>query len=979
METPFEAFCSTLKSIFMIDSAKELDFGIYRIMRIKKKEIEDWISTRLRLVVEKEISSNMSSDYEEKKKKYEDNLKNFISMGMTEQTVLQNAPEMKTLHDDLITIGDPADMQAQVFTHLNTFFSRYYDHGDFISQRRYKKDVYAIPYGGEEVKLYWANSDQYYIKTGKYFRNYRFSLTNGKKVEFTLKEAEDPQNNQKSKRELERHFILYEDKPLEVTEDGVLHINFAYQLMSKTPNQKTLRQKAHDSVFEQIPDDFAELRHEVNEQTHTTLLMKHLITYTEENRQDYFIHKDLKGFLTRELDFYIKNEMFFIDDIDLHSAKDFLKHIAVIKATKAVGKSLIQLMAQVEDYQKSLWLKRKMVAQADWLITLDKIPEVFYDEIGRNDKQREEWVKLYHIDKIRPKEGEIPGMKEYYNVPLTTKFLKENPTLPVDTAYLGVDLKQRLLTSLGDIDAKTDGLIVNSENFQALSLLREKYRGQVKCVYIDPPYNTGNDDFVYKDNYQESSWLSCLYDRLQITKPFFADGGSIAVSIDIKELDKLIGLLDTTFGMSNRKANITVRRASLTGAKVINPGLVNISENVVMYANGVGKWDPQDAYREKGYDDRYTMMITNIKDPMSKWQFSTVLEEFSKFKKIPKTKLKKSLGESFENEILEFAIKNANSIFQLASLDLDSVGNDVVELYKQSIANPTIIYHLPREDYNDYYLLRGKIMLFYKDRLKMIGNRLVPVGKVSDIWDDVLPNDIHNEGGVVLKKGKKPEKLVDRIFESTTKKGDLVMDYFAGSATSGAVALKSGRKFINVEVNEYFDSITLQRIKNTLYGDKSGVSDKYQWKGGGIVKYMRLEQYEDALNNIELNDKQKEQNLKFDESYMLGYMLDTESRDSMLGLTRFEHPFTPKMLITHGTVRKEQHVDLPETFNYLLGIEVTEYQWPLDGMEVIEGQDNNGSKVLVIWRDIDKIDNVTLVKYGLSCNSPWIDNLIIRR
>lgn len=97
---------------------------------------------------------------------------------------------------------------------------------------------------------------------------------------------------------------------------------------------------------------------------------------------------------------------------------------------------------------------------------------------------------------------------------------------------------------------------------------------------------------------------------------------------------------------------------------------------------------------------------------------------------------------------------------------------------------------------------------------------------------------------------------------------------------------------------------------------------------------------------------------------MLGYMLDTESRDSMLGLTRFEHPFTPKMLITHGTVRKEQHVDLPETFNYLLGIEVTEYQWPLDGMEVIEGQDNNGSKVLVIWRDIDKIDNVTLVKYA---------------
>lgn len=136
----------------------------------------------------------------------------------------------------------------------------------------------------------------------------------------------------------------------------------------------------------------------------------------------------------------------------------------------------------------------------------------------------------------------------------------------------------------------------------------------MKCVYIDPPYNTGGDDFAYKDNYQESSWLSCLYDRLLLTKPFFKEGGSIAVSIDIKELDKLIALMDMTIGSENRKANITVRRASLTGAKVINPGLVNISENVVMYANGNGKWNPQRAYRECGINfkkTRYKSFILN--------------------------------------------------------------------------------------------------------------------------------------------------------------------------------------------------------------------------------------------------------------------------------------------------------------------------------------------------------------------------------
>lgn len=971
MESPFEMFCSTLRSIFMIDSAEELDFGIYRIMRIKKQEIDNWLSSRLQKVVEEQIASNMSSDYEEKKKSYEDNLANFIRMGMSEKEVLEKIPQMKAMHDGLIAIGDPADMQAQVFTHLNTFFSRYYDHGDFISQRRYKKDVYAIPYSGEEVKLYWANSDQYYIKTGKYFKNYRFALNNGKKVEFTLKEAEDPQNNQKSKRELERHFVLYDEKPFEVTDDGELHINFVYQLMSKKPYQATLRQKAHDALLEQIPDEFAELRHEVNTQTHTTLLMKHLTKYTEENRQDYFIHKDLKSFLSRELDFYIKNEMFFIDDIDQHTAKDFLKHIAVIKATKSVGQNLIQLMAQLEDYQKSLWLKKKMVAQADYLITLDKIPEAFYEEIGRNNKQREEWVELYNIDKIQPKEGEIPGIREHYSIPLSPKFLKENQTLPLDTANFDDDFRHRLIASLSDIDSKTDGLIVNSENFQALSLLSEKYRGRVKSVYIDPPYNTGNDDFVYKDNYQESSWLSCLYDRLEMTKPFFAEGGSIAVSIDIKELDKLIELLDMTFGIDNRKANITVRRASLTGAKVINPGLVNISENVVMYSNGIGKWNPQDAYRQTNFDfkkTRYKSFIINREKNYKEWELTTVLDAFSKYKGIDKRKLKRVLGDSYNDELYKFMIDNADSICRLAALDEDSVGSEVLELKEESVKNPNIIFYLPREDSNDYYILKGQAILFFKDRLKMIGGKLVVVEPVSDIWDDVLPNDIHNEGGVVLKKGKKPEKLVDRIFESTTKKGDWVMDYFAGSATSGAVALKSGRKFINVEVNEYFDSITLRRIKNTLYGDKSGVSDKYQWKGGGIVKYIRLEQYEDALNNIEFNNEQKEQNLKFDESYMLGYMLGVESRESILNLTRFAHPFTPKMLISHGTVRKEQHVDLPETFNYLLGLEVAEYQWPEDGMEVIIGQDGNGNKALVIWRDIDKVDNEVLVKYTISRN-----------
>lgn len=965
MDTALDMFRNTLRSIFMLDSAEELDFGIYRIMRIKKQEIDQWLDVRLKEIVEEQISNGMSSDYGEKKARLDDKVSAMQKEGYTTREI-DNDRFVKKLREELAIMGDAEEMQAEVFTHLNTFFSRYYDKGDFVSQRRYKKDVYAIPYEGDEVKLYWANADQYYIKTGEYFKNYHFSLSDGKQVEFTLKEAETPMNDQKSKRELEHHFKLYEEMPVEKTDDGVLHFNFVYQLMAKTPNQSTLRTQAYNKLLELISKDYSdykELTREIDVKKHTTLLMRHLTAYTEKNRQDYFIHKNLGAFLSRELDFYIKNEILVIDDIDTTETKKFLSHLAVVKAVKVVGRSIIALMAQLEEYQKKLWLKKKMVASADYLVTLDRIPESLYEEIGKNDKQREEWVKLYAIDQIKLGKGELPGMKAEYSVPLTPQFLRENNTLVVDTAFFSTEFQHQLLASIDHVDEQCNGLMVSSENFQALNLLQEKFGEQVKCVYIDPPYNTGGDDFVYKDNYQESSWLSCIYDRLLLTKPFFKEGGSIAVSIDIKELDKLIALMDMTLGSENRKANITVRRASLTGAKVINPGLVNISENVVMYSNGNGKWNPQDAFREKGYDNRYTMMITNIEEPMNKWQFSTVLEEFAKFKNIKKSKLKKTLGDSYEDELLQFAIDNASAIVQLGSLDLDSVGNDVVELQKKSLANPEIIYHLPREGYNDYYLIRGKVILFYKDRLRRIGGKMVPVEKVSDIWDDVLPNDIHNEGGVVLKKGKKPEKLVDRIFESTTQKGDLVLDYFAGSGTSGAVGLKSGRKFINVEVNEYFDSIPLRRIKNTLHGDTSGVTDKYEWKGGGMVKYIRLEQYEDTLNNIELKENHLAQSVNFDESYMLGYMLDVESRESLMNLTRFEHPFTPKMKITHGTVREEQTVDLPETFNYLIGLYVDQYEWPKDGMQVVSGETRKGEKTLVVWRDMDLVDDKKLAEY----------------
>ncbi|MCD8282716.1 MAG: site-specific DNA-methyltransferase, partial [Prevotella sp.] len=309
----FESFKNTLKKVFMLDQA-DLDFGIYRIMNNKKDEIERYLNERLKAQVEEILVSGKSLQTIDTERELEKARKNAIELGIRPGDI----PKVQELEARLAEVGSARDWENDVYSHLTIFFSRYYDGGDFISQRRYKKDVYAIPYEGEEVKLHWANADQYYIKTGEYFRNYRFRTESGKVVEFTLKEATTEQNNNKVQNNMERRFALYEEKPVEVI-NGELHINFTYGLYPKTTKQKALITAAYEAVKELIPAEFRSqvlaLRPTESDRWRT-LLQKHLADYVARNTFDYFIHKDLKGFLSRELDFYIKNEILEIDDID---------------------------------------------------------------------------------------------------------------------------------------------------------------------------------------------------------------------------------------------------------------------------------------------------------------------------------------------------------------------------------------------------------------------------------------------------------------------------------------------------------------------------------------------------------------------------------------------------------------------------------------------------------------------------------------
>ena len=420
-----------------------------------------------------------------------------------------------------------------------------------------------------------------------------------------------------------------------------------------------------------------------------------------------------------------------------------------------------------------------------------------------------------------------------------------------------------------------DNLIIRGNNLLVISSLLKRYAGRVKLIYIDVPYNTGNDSFGYNDRFNHSTWLCFMRNRLQIAYQLLCKEGTIALSVDNYEVGYLLVLLDEIFGKENRKNIITVRRASATGAKVINPGVVNVAEYVLIYSRDTSVWKPNRVFAAKGFDKRYGSYIINIEEPYEQWKFSTVLEEFARESQVKKSGLKKFYGKHYEEALEQFAIKHADSIMQLVTLDDNSVGEEIKEIKKQSLENPTKVYHMAREKANDYYVVNGHAIIFAKDRLIDIDGHKSFSQPLTDIWDDVLPNDLHNEGGVEFKKGKKPEKLIGRIIELCTNEGDLVLDFFAGSGTTGGAAMKMGRQFILVDQMDYTETTTRQRIINTINGDSHGISKTYNWQGGGSVVYCKLaELNEKYITQIEKCNTCEESVAILEEILNTGYVND---------------------------------------------------------------------------------------------------------
>ena len=942
-----EKLIKLLEDMFQLNQT-DLDFGIYRIMNQKADEIKQFLQKDLIASIKNAFSVNSNDGLQ---KELNDLISTITNAGMNPE----DSPKVKEIREKLSSSSNNESTENEIYSYLTNFFSRYYKDGDFVSLRRYKKDTYSIPYEGEEVKLHWANSDQYYIKTSEFFRDYTFKVEN-KTYHFKIVEADTEKNNNKASDDNERRFVLDYDYPV-YEENGELFIRFEYKSTGKELQSK-LNEKAIEVILKEqnaLIENLKTLSPTEKNKTRT-ILEKHLIDYTSRNSFDYFIHKDLKGFLSRELDFFIKNEILYIDDILDISSSQIENTLNKVKTFKTIANKIIAFLSQIEEFQKKLWLKKKFVIDANYCITLDRIDEKYYEEILNNNEQLKEWKKLFDV--------QVKSVED----------LKNDKYLLLDTKFFNTDFKNKLLSEFDDIDEECNGLLISSENFGALNLLQNRYKEQLKSIYIDPPYNTNASEIIYMNGYKHSSWITLMENRLALSTKFLKNDGIIQVAIDEEEQRFLNILLDNVYGANNFISAISIQH---------NPKgrdqeyIASSHEYLLTYAkneetattNGfkiIGKdfetkyplVDDEGRYRElplkrTGSDSRrqdrpymfYPFLINKIDGTLSLPPYDEYKNIFDSTKKIFDDEFLEKLRKKYEMDYIFVLPQNDNGEYLRWRWGYDSC-LDAIQNNILVVKNNTV-YNKDKSNEN------------VKPKSFWYGDKYDASSKGTNLLKNIMGNKIFDYPKSVY-------AVMDAI-TITANKNSTLLDFFAGSGTTGHATIKlnrednGSRKYILVEMGNYFDSVTKPRIQKTIYSDnwKDG---KPQDKDGisQMFKYFRLESYEDCLNNLAFKNTNRglfDDNVK--EDYLLNYMLDYETNESLLNIDAFKTPFDYKLKIATSSAGEtvETNVDLVETFNYLIGLKV-KTRVMNKGFLVIQGENLKEEKILVIWRDAKSNDEL---------------------
>ncbi|QQW98546.1 site-specific DNA-methyltransferase [Helicobacter pylori] len=710
------------------------------------------------------------------------------------------------------------DLKEELFDKLYSFFKRYlsanggiYFNDTPLYDSLYTKSDYEKCSLKKDTALFYKTKDLYYVKSETNYKDFCFELEN-MVFNFDTSLLESKKNNEK----VDLVFNLKD------TDTKTNTLNFSVTQSSKGNQTKI------SEILKECLNQGVELDGEI--------LKKAFGKFKKQGSMDYFIHKNALGFLKEQLDLYLFEYLF----KEMTEFDD--KRLNGINTIKEVALQVILLVSEFENELCKIWNKPRFVLNSHFIVSLDRLK-----------------AKNYDLNKITNHKNYPKQIQEWQDLNLkTTDNLLENEFLPLDTLYFK-DLEEEIKNLFSEDEI--NGTLIKSENYQALNSLKNRYKETMDCIYIDPPYNTQNNEFIYADNFKRSSWLSMMSNRLELAHKLLNDKGVMFVSIDDNEQAYLKTLMDEVFnggggGGDNFVANVVWNSISsvLKQSKYIRKE----HEYILVYAK-----------------NKLNLVFNRLKNTMI----------FENLDNDPK-------GAWFSSNA---ASPNQNSDKNKFAIKLPS-GNECIRNWKFS--------------YDEY--ISGKIDLFLKDdnvpRLKIyqsdydantaiMSSIFTELGSITSAKDEVRkvlglsasPFDT-----------PKPEALLKRIIEISTQENDLVLDFFAGSGTTCAVAHKLKRKYIGIEMGEHFDSVILPRLKKVIGGFKSGVIKEFN--GGGVVKVYALESYEEILRKIKHEDNDKP--LAYDEQY--SDLVECKNESYTLNLNALE----------------KMGVDIKETLENLWGLKV---------------------------------------------------------
>ena len=952
-----EEFQSLLRSLFEFDRA-DLDFGIYRVMNLKSKLIDEKLIKGIDEIVDAELSQLIGRARSARKKDLDaardkitaafgkDALDARGNLRDNKKTPLgREYAEAKARAE---AVAATAGAQIEIYNHLLQFFSRYYADGDFVSQKRASsRGTYALSHNGEEVRLHWANRGQYYIKNADRFAAYGFRAGDCR-ARFAVREARDlPRDD--SKESDKRHYFPLVDRARFCEEDGFVEIPFDFRAavaadgLEEKDIQSQINRRATQAAEGVFPPWARDLLAELGGKE--SPFARHLDRYTRGNLADFFVHKNLREFLSRELDFYLKSEVLRLDEVAKTDLTRADSQISVALAVRAVALQAIEFLSQFEDFQKTLWEKRKFVTATEFIVRAGLVGEKLRRAVVVCEKQWIEWRDKLAV--LGDKAGALFGNAKSK---ARKEFLDAHPSLPVDTAnFEGGSFKDDLLASFEDIDGICDGVMIHGDNFQALNLLASKYRKRVKCAYADPPYNTAASEILYKNGYKHSSWMTMMENRISAVIPLISRDGVLCVAIDDEEMFRLKMLTDGILREENFVSTLVFE--SNPRGRTIDAFFATCHDYVLVYAA-----------------DSENARIKPMELTLEQRESFDKEDDVSKYRLLP---FRRSGGLSTPEERrhsyypifydpLEGRIEISPFLGATEIYPVDSKGKKRV----WRLTKPSFVAAVERGDIV-IKSSKDKYVVSMKDRIKN-GRKPKTVFK-NPLYDasshgTVLLTNILGEKIFPYPKSIHASKDTLKFFDDDDF---LVIDFFAGSGTTAHAAIDLNRedggrrKFILAEMGEHFDTVLLPRVKKIVFTPEwrdgkpdprhSLTQDEID-RAPRLLKYCRIESYEDALDNIEFSGDAAP--LPFDD-YEARYMLQWESKEcaTFANGARLNSPFSYSL--RRAGAQKMAIADLPETFNYLVGLRLCRRRVLSRGKRryLVDRGVLRGKQTAVVWRD----------------------------